>query len=115
MLSVIRIDVFFLIGPRPFPGGAFFPLLFAFRFPYGSERLFAVVVVVAAVGRSGRGRGGRGATGGAATPVSRSAALDLVHFGGREAQARGDVVGDDLDDRALLTALGFPAALLEPA
>ncbi len=44
-----------------------------------------------------------------------TAALDAVHLGGREAQARADLVGDDLDDAALLALLGLPAALLEPA
>src|SRR5262245_41657574 len=56
--------------------------------PNGSERFFAVVVVV--LGRSGRSRRSRGAAGrptAAPAPVAGTAALDLVDLGGREAQA----------------------------
>src|SRR4029077_9227316 len=77
------------------------------------ERFLAEVVVVL----------GAAAAGGVAAPAARAAraatagtaALDAVHLGGREAQARSDLVGDDLDDAALLALLGLPAALLEAA
>src|SRR5947207_8534388 len=118
MLSVIRIDVFFLIGRRSLPGGAFFSRRCATRVPIRSERLFAVVVVVAAVAgrRGGARRRCRGRPAGrAAAPVARPAALDLVDLRGGEAKTRRDIVGDDLDDRALLARLGLPAALLEPS
>ena len=39
----------------------------------------------------------------------------LVDLGGRPAQAGADLVGDDLDLRALLAVLGLPRALLEAA
>src|SRR5439155_4286790 len=49
------------------------------------------------------------AAGGTAAPVA------LGHGGGGPAQARTDLVGDDLDDRALLAVVGLPRPLLEPA
>src|SRR5262249_36193352 len=81
------------------------------------ERLFAVVVVAVRV-RSARGTAADRRGTGAATPapsVARAAALDAVDFRGREPEARGDVVGDDLHDRPLLALVVLPAALLEPA
>src|SRR5262245_48853017 len=89
--------------------------LFAFS---ALEGLFAVrvVVVVARCVAAGRGRGGPGLTPASSSAAAvGAAALDLVDLRGREAQARGDVVRDDLDDRALLALVGLPAALLEPA
>src|SRR5579883_953298 len=50
-----------------------------------------------------------------AAATLRATAVGLLGVGGRPAQARADLVGDDLDLRALLAVLGLPAALLEPA
>src|SRR5262245_25963534 len=86
----------------------------------GSERLFAEVVVAGAAAARRR-RGGTPApsstpTGSTSTGTTVAAApVVLVHGCGGPTQARSDLVGDDLDDRALLTLLGLPAALLEPA
>src|SRR5262249_4963662 len=76
------------------------------------ERLLAVLVVLATTAAATRRR--CGAATAAPTPIGATA-FDLVDLRSREAHRRRNVVGDDLDDRALLTLFGFPAALLEPA
>src|SRR5689334_3292901 len=83
-----------------------------------SERLFAEVVVA----RAGAGASGRRGRGGAPAPSSTpttsavaAASVVLVHRRGGPTEAGCDLVGDDLDDRALLALLGLPAALLEAA
>src|SRR6476619_5011743 len=49
----------------------------------------------------------------AATRVAAFTAVVLGDLGGRPAQARAELVGHDLDDRALLAFLRLPRALLE--
>src|SRR3954466_10347678 len=116
MFSLVRINVFFLIGRRSLAGG-FIGLRAISPRCSALERLFAVLVVLAATTAGATGGCGRrrGAALTAASTVAGTTALHLVDLGGRAPPRRCDVVGDDLDDRALLTRLGLPAALLEPA
>ena len=52
-------------------------------------------------------------TAAAAAPATAAAPVVLLHVGRGPAQARTDLVGDDLDDAALLAVVGLPRALLE--
>src|SRR4051794_2256262 len=58
----------------------------------------------------------RSATAAATEPAAVTGpALVLHDLGGRPPQARADLIGDDLDDRALLAVGGLPRTLLEPS
>ena len=75
----------------------------------GSERLF-----VAVDGVGGAAGAPVAAAAGAAAAVG-AGARRLLDLGLGPAQARAELVGDDLDDGALLAVLGLPRALLEAA
>src|SRR6056300_342646 len=73
-----------------------------------SERFLVAVDGVGAAAATG-GPSGRPA--GPAAEITGT--LGALHLGGRPTEARTDLVGDDLDDGALLSIVGLPAALLE--
>src|SRR6266540_1561090 len=138
MFSEERIDTFFLIGRRRSAAWDFFFFLslaivgqlvssvinmqrFGFR---NSERLFAEVVASArAAGGGGLGAlaptppAASAASAGVATAPEVAAATTVVlrDLGGREPEARPDLVGDDLDDVAPVAVAVLVAALLEAA
>src|SRR5690606_34919158 len=74
------------------------------------EGLLGVVVGLGFV--AGRFVAAAAAAGGAA---GRAVAADLLDAGGGPAQRGADLVGHDLDLRALVAVLGLPGALLEAA
>src|SRR5438270_522119 len=57
--------------------------------------------------------GGGAATAAPSASVARPSPVVLLHLGGGPAEAGAHLVGDDLDDRALLALVGLPRALLE--
>ena len=108
----MRALVFFLYlrGAASFDALARFFLLAIGRPRLRSERLFVAVDRVGGAAATG-GRRGAGAT--AATVGGGARGLLDLRLG--PAQARAELVGDDLDDGALLAVLGLPRALLEAA
>src|SRR2546421_10878599 len=123
MLSVERIDVFFLIGRRRSAAWDFFFLSLAIsaQLTSSSSRLRTAL-------RRGRHRWARAGTL-APTPAAAAAstaaavaapsevaaapAVVLRDLGGGEAQAGPDLVGDDLDDVSTVAVTVLVAALLE--
>ena len=121
MLSVVRIDVFFLIGRRSLADPPFLLSRSLRRCAMScclscSERLFAVLVVVLSP-PARRRRTAAGAARRPPPPPPSPGPLRSMRCTSAVANSRlgRDIVGDDLDDRALLALLGLPAALLEPA
>src|SRR5690349_23030446 len=120
MFSDVRIDTFFF-GARRRSAALLLrrsrSLAIARYLALLLEGLFAVVVV-ARYRLGGASPASAAATATAAAATGRevaAAALVALDLRGREAQARADVVGDDLDDVALVAFLRLPRALLEPA